>query len=199
MEFGDIAQHGNATMKNIALDHVTELPADARNGSFILFNKKVFICVEIANNFPIWVGLTDELGYAQFEQETLAMDWVFTHELNAPRPIIQAYDENGNVINPSNIDTSVRGRVVLSFPSPRKGMVVAVAGNTFGTPAVDISKTKDFTAATEVEFIHGLGYNPIVQVIVDNQLYAPQFVTFPTTNSIVVTFETAKTGSIRVS
>jgi hypothetical protein len=53
-----------------------------------------------------------------------------------------------------------------------------------------------FTNATEVQIIHGLGYNPLVYVISGGEMCWANVVY--TSDSVVVTFQNSTTGTIHL-
>lgn len=194
--------HGNLDlMENNLVGAVfgleTNFPTNPRPGRFILKEKTLYICVEIAGGLPVWVPLTKPLNMFKYVQPVAALEWTITHKLNSNYPIVQIFDTAGNVIIPDNINCGTFNSVVVSFNIPTAGIAVIQRGESEGAEQPIYAFEASFTNSTTWVVAHNLGYNPTIHIIIGQDEVQAQSIVFDSLNQATVTFSAAQTGSVR--
>jgi hypothetical protein len=120
--------------------------------------------------------------------------WNFKHDTGQRYPIFQVFDNSGNVVIPSQIQTIDNNNANIIFPSPQAGTVVASLGGGNGT-------TKEFTNSNLWVVDHNLGTDyPDVTVWDSNRnIILPNRVESINNNQIKVYFSAPVTGHVSVS
>lgn len=184
------------TLSNITLPMVDSFPEVPKVGSFIFKDKRVMICLEIADS-PVWIPLTQELNTYIHSQDSAQTTWTIQHNMNSTSVIVQCFDENNKVIIPDDIESTDNNTVTVTFgATPVLGQAIVIIGNFDGTPKPDVSFEIEFEDKTTVNVNHMLGYEPIIRVIVDGYEIQPDSVQHIDTNTAVVTFSASTTGKI---
>lgn len=194
--------HGNLAFKNggllqrARLELASTFPVDPKVGEFLFMNRRVYICVSI-EDAPVWVPMTQELDVEKYSQNTPALEWTFNHSLGDALVMVQVFDSTGKVVIPDVIDCSVKNRVFIRFATPQAGFAIAQLGEATGVAKENVAYSATFTNQATWTINHGLGYNPTVQCIVDWYVIQPQSIQHTSAVQTVVTFSTAKSGSVR--
>jgi hypothetical protein len=120
--------------------------------------------------------------------------WNFKHDTGQRYPIFQVFDNSGNVVIPSQIQTIDNNNANIIFPSPQAGTVVASLGGGNGT-------TKEFINSNLWIVDHNLGTDyPDVTVWDSNRnIILPNRVESINNNQIKVYFSAPVSGHVSVS
>jgi len=192
--------HGSFDMLGNRLKQVSlveeDFPATPTVGRFVFKNQTLYICVDISGA-PVWVPLTQNLQMKRFVQSTPGTEWVIVHGLNTANVIVQAYDNTGKWIIPDEINTGTFNQVTLTFNTPVAGTVVVMRGNEEGNVPPLIHYTQSFTNSTTWVITHNLGYNPIINLYINNELVQPLSLTFDSPNQATAVFSSPQTGEAR--
>lgn len=175
----------------------TNFPVNPRPGRFMMKEKTLYLCVEVAGDLPVWVPLTKPLNMLKYVQPVAALEWTITHNLNSNYPIVQVFDSAGNVVIPDNINCGTFNSVVVSFNTPTAGVAVIQRGESEGSEQPIYAFEDSFTTSKTWVINHQLGYNPIIHVIVGQDEVQPQSLVHNTINQSTITFSSAQTGSVR--
>ena len=133
-------------------------------------------------------------SYSSLEVTSASSTWSFQHNTGQRYPIFQVFDNNGNVIIPSQIQTIDDNNANIIFPSSQTGRVIASLGGGNGT-------TQPFTSSSLWTVNHNLGTDyPDVTVWDSNRnIIFPNRIESVNTNQIKVYFSVPVTGHISVS
>lgn len=189
----DLEQGG---VKSFCFGDQADYPLLPKAGSCILKDKRLMLCVEVGD-LPIWIPITQEMGMYTHTQSSELSRWTISHGLNVGRPIIQCFDAEGDVVNPSNIRCVDANSVEVTMPLPMTGVAVVIAGTSDGLPHIDVGFSMDITEAALTWVIpHSLGYVPGIRVYVNNHEVQPASITHDGTSSSTITFSTPQKGRV---
>ena len=194
--------HGNLNMlgvgklvaASIAVD--TNFPVNPQVGRFLFKDRRLFVCVDISS-LPIWVPLTQEIDVYHHVQSSAALEWTIPHNLGSARVLVQVFDQNNKVIQPDEIDCSVKNQATIRFPIPYAGAAIVQLGETIGQPKVEYAFTQSFTATDTCVVNHGLGYNPDIVAVQNGYIVQPLSVVYDSTTQCTVTFAVSGNYEIR--
>ena len=183
-------------LSNVTLPMVENWPLEPRVGSFIFKDKRVMICLELADS-PIWIPMTQELYTYEHRQVEALATWTINHNMNSTSAIVQCFDETGKVVIPSEIEAVDNNSTIVSFnDTPMIGKAVVLLGSIDGTPKPNIGFDVTFDNKTVVNVPHMLGYEPVIRVIVDGYEIQPHSILHVDTNNATVEFSSPTTGKI---
>ena len=194
--------HGNLNMlENDLIGAVfgieENFPANPRPGRFCFKDKVFYLCTEIAGGLPVWVPITQQITMKKHVQNVAQMEWTIPHNLNTADVFVQVYDAQGNWLIPDAINNSVFNQVTVAFNTPMTGYAILQRGVPEGSPPPLIAYEETFTALDTWVINHGLGYNPIIRVIVNGQEVQPASIVHNSTMQATVTFTGPQSGSVR--
>lgn len=194
--------HGTLDLKENDILHAvfgieTNFPTDPRPGRFMMKDKNLYVCVEISGGIPVWVPLTTHLNLLKYTQSTTALEWTITHNLNCNFPLVQVYDNDGNVIIPDNINAGTFNQVTVSFNVPTAGVAIIQRGEEDGGNQPVYAFNASFTDQSTWVISHNLGYNPIIQCIINGNEVQPVSLVHNSVLQATVTFSSPQTGSVR--
>lgn len=185
-------------LQRAALQVENNFPDTPVVGRIVFKDKIVYICVDIGNNIPVWVPLTQEISTYVHNQSTVAAQWTITHGINANTPSVQVYDTNSKMVIPSEVRIADNNTVVIDFGTATAGRAVIQQGNEDGgaKPNYAFEYTQTNPSTTWV-IQHNLGYNPIIRVFIGNQEVQPASITHDSVNQATITFTTVQVGTAR--
>lgn len=193
---GDIDLTGNQ-LKNVTLEPVENYPADSRVGSFIFKDKRVMVCVELADGVPFWAPLTSQLNTHIHDQHVAATVWTIDHALNSSATMVQVLDTDGKHITPDEV-VQVMGQTVITFYSAQAGRAILMLGQEEGYQRSPYTYQQRFSVASTTWVVdHALGYEPIVRVFVDELEMQPSSITHDSLNRTTITFSVPTAGIVR--
>lgn len=184
-------------MSNMVMAIDTNFPATPQPGRLVFKDRILYICTAVEDDLPVWVPMTQTLQMHKHLQLTNALEWTVSHGLNTGSVFVQVYDEDGKWVIPDSINTSVFNQVTVGFSTPIKGHAVVMRGSTEGSPQPLVAYEQSFNNLDTWVVSHGLGYNPIIRVIIGNNEVQPQNITYDNTMQATLTFASPKTGSVR--
>lgn len=187
LTFGSISQ--------FSFDIATDWPADPKPGMAIFMDQRLMLCVDIAA-LPVWVPLTQQMTMFRYSQPSASSRWEIAHNMNTGTPLVQCYDENGDVVMPSSIHSTDANNIVVLFPEPVAGTAVLLSGIESGQPAPTVAFTASYTDEAEWVVVHNLGYNPAVRVYQGSKEVQPKSIVHDSTSQLTITFDTAQSGTV---
>lgn len=187
LEFGSI--------KNFKFAEVQDWPENPQPGMAIFMDKRLMFCVELLD-LPVWVPLTQQMTMYRYKQPSASSRWEITHNMNTATPIVQCYDENGEVIMPSSIKGQDANTTVVLFPEPVAGTAVLLSGVESGLPTPTVAFTASYTDSAEWVVVHNLGYNPAVQVHQGAKEVQPKSIVHDSTSQLTITFTNPESGTV---
>jgi len=193
---GDLDLMGN-NLKNTAFALTSNFPDNPTPGRVCFKDSTLYFCTEMAGGLPVWVPLTQTLQMVQFNVSSPALEWTLMHNLNTNIVFVQTYDASGKWVLPDYIDCSVSGQVTVGFSVATAGIAILQRGNIDGAIPQTIAYNQDFNNLSTWIVTHGLGYNPIVQVIVGGAQVQPLSIVMNSTMQLTVTFSAVQTGEVR--
>ncbi len=191
----------NNYISNVVVADEGSMPADAKAGRLAFNNKRLFVCIEVANGIPIWIPLTSELNTITKIVTAASDTWVFVHNLNSTSPMLQIYDDSHCSIQPDSITIDTNNQATIRFGKPVAGTVVGIFGDSKGTEKMAQAYESTVTApVTELVVQHNLGYNPTVTVVSTNgQVMLPASIVHTSLFSSKIEFDVPFTGIVRFS
>lgn len=133
-------------------------------------------------------------SYTLLDQSTAATTWSFQHNTGQRYPIFQIFDENGDVIIPTQIRTIDENNAEIVFGSAQSGTAIASLGGGNGV-------TEEFTNSSLWVVDHYLGTDyPDVTIWDSNRnIIFPDRIESVDTNQIKVYFSVPVSGHVSVS
>lgn len=178
----------------------SSFPATASPGRIVFSNKKLYICIEIANNQPVWVPLTTKLDTYTHMQQTASSTWTIVHNLNTTTPLVQIYGNDNRMLIPDEIEIIDQNTVSVDLGTAIVGRAVVMFGDIFGSPNQEIHTYEhtQTSVATTWTINHNLGGYPGVRVFVGNQEILPASITHTSNFQTVITFSEPRMGVARL-
>ena len=188
-------------MQQMVLQTENELPSTPVVGRVAFQNKRVWICIDAG--VPVWVPLGVTTDTYVHTQSSSSDTWSVNHNLNANYPIVQVYDENGDMVIPGEVEIVDADNLTVSLNAASTGKVVVMYGDTstYGGllhPRWSYEYTQG-TASTTWVIRHNLGYAPIVRVFTNDDVeILPKSVEFDDIFQVTIRFENATAGRARL-
>jgi hypothetical protein len=133
-------------------------------------------------------------GFSSLYQTTNQSTWSFQHNIGQRYPIFQVFDNDGNVIIPTEIKTINENYSEILFSTPQRGVVVASLGGGNGS-------VQQFTSSSLWVVTHNLGAE-FPNVTVWNQdkiIIVPDSIESINTNQLEISFNTPTSGYVSVA
>lgn len=184
---------GSHKILNMVLDEKTSFPLVPVVGSFEFIRKRVMVCIDVSGS-PTWIPLTQELNTYIHTQTEASADWSIQHDLGSNSVIVQVFDTDNKVVNPNEIDVSLKDVAQVNFLTPVSGRAICILGDFMGLPKDDIRITSNFETSATWTFNHGLGYEPIIRCISNGAEIQPQSIVHQSLNKAVITFANPRAG-----
>jgi hypothetical protein len=198
--YGNINLRDNE-MQKMVLQTETDFPLDPIVGRVIFRNKRVWSCIE--NITPTWVPLGGQVDTYVHVQDQTDTVWSVEHNLDAAVPVVQIYDDNGNMIIPEDVEIIDENNVVVTLNEGHTGIAVVMFGNTdkymnMLYPRWSYEHTQS-TPSTAWVIRHNLGYAPIVRVFTeDDEEILPKSITVDDIFQVTIRFENVTSGRARL-
>lgn len=174
-------------LNQAAFEIVNEFPALPVVGQVCFKDTNLYCCVAISDT-PVWVKLSENIR-AVISSFTNSITWTVNHAFGTD-VIVQVFDENGLMIIPENVNTSVSNRVEITFAFAQSGKAVVLAG---GASEVLTDMQGQLGAA-----------NGIATLGADGKVVASQLPDITITDTFVATSQaemlalTAQTGDVAI-
>lgn len=112
-----------------AFKSYSEFPLNPKVGTWALIQRRLMVCVEnVDMEVPVWVPITQERNTYVHPQDTSGTTWSIPHGLDTETLIVQCYDNQDNVINPSSIKVVDRDTAEVSFTDAVAGRAIVMYG-----------------------------------------------------------------------
>ena len=133
-------------------------------------------------------------GFSTLYQTTDQSTWSFQHSIGQRYPIFQVFNNNGNVIIPTQIKTIDENNSEILFATPQRGVVVASLGGGNGS-------VQQFMSSSLWVVNHNLGTEfPNVEVWDnDKKIIIPNTIESINTNQIEISFDIPTSGYVSVA
>ena len=198
--FGNIALNNNE-MQKMVLQTETEFPTVPVVGRIVFKQKRVWICVEYINGLPTWIPLTNELDMHLHVQSTSSNVWTIAHNMNTANPIVQIYDTDHSMIIPDKVVAIDNNTLQVELGVSSVGRAVIMFGSIVGADRREIiySYTHLQTnLATTWVVDHGLGYEPIVRIMLNSgEEILPLSIVHNSKFKVTITFSGPYVGTAR--
>lgn len=193
---GNLDLQGNE-LRRAVLPTEVNFPTDGKAGQFCFRNKAVYMCVEVVAGIQAWVPLTSSIDTYIHDQTVPALEWTINHNLDSSTVLCQVF-VGGKMVIPDEVDCTTKDVVNVRFSSNQIGRAVLMLGQPFGAARPPIGYQVAFENTAEVTVNHGLGFNPMIQVVgPEGYEIQPLSVSHTDLNTTVVTFASATSGTIR--
>lgn len=184
-------------IRNFTFAVQEDFPLNPKPGTAIFKEKRLMLCVTIGDDaLPVWVPLTQEMTMYTYKQAAASSRWEVQHNLNFSTPIVQCYDENGGVIQPSEISLTDANNMVILFSEPVAGTAIFLVGVESGLPKQTIAFSAPFTDSAEWVVVHNLGYNPAVRIYQGSNEVQPKSIVHDNVNQLTVSFDQPESGTV---
>ena len=196
--YGDINLNENE-MQNMVLGIDNSFPATPKAGRVVFVNKRVYIAAELVSGTPTWIPLTNELDTYIHTQNSGAVTWSITHNLNTTIPLVQIYDAAHKVIIPDSIEVISNNVVNVTFTVAQSGRAVVFHGSVNGADKQEFAYTHYQSNGSSTWVIkHELGYYPVTRVFVGSEEIQPVSVVHDSLYQTTLTFSSALVGYARL-
>lgn len=194
---GDLNLMGNFLL-NFALEQINKWPKEPRVGTFIFKDQRIYLCINIDTDVPVWLPVSTELHTHVHEQMNSDVEWEIEHNLACTTCLVQISDGAGFAVEPDEIEFNYN-RVTVRFAEPMAGRAVLVHGATEGIPRMPVAWQQAFSEASAIWVVtHGLGYAPIVRAFSGQMEVQPiSVVHSEDLRSTVLTFASPISGRVR--
>lgn len=190
-------QQNNLRDAVIPLD--TAFPTSPVIGQIVFKDRILYICVEIANDLPVWVPLTNEITAYTHIQNTDATSWVINHPLDTMHVSVTVYDSSNRVVIPAEITVNTTNQITVDFGTVAQGKAVVVTGHFDGAQKPIYAFEYYQTTPSDTWVInHGLSRYPMVRVFIGNQEVQPESVTFDSVDTLTIRFSSAQVGQAKL-
>ena len=188
---------GQNELQNVVIDPTDEFPAVPKPGQFVFKGGRVLACVNVADNIPVWVPMTQEITAYIHTQETLSSSWTINHGFNNRNVLVQVSNASGEIVIPDSMNLASPNSTEVSFATPTTGTAVVMLGTFDGAAKPNVAYTMEFTNLSTVVVNHSLGYNPTIRVYINNMEVQPQSIVHDDVNQATITFSSLQTGEVR--
>lgn len=192
--YGDIQLNQNEIQQAV-LQTEFQWPTNPKVGQIAFINSVVYICIQITDNVPVWIPLTNTVSIYVHVQDVAASTWNITHTLNTAFVLVQIFDGNNQMVIPNNITVNGSSSVTVDFTSAAAGRAVIVTGSLDGAQqpvyALEWNQT---TPASNWVINHNLGYQPIVRVFSNNYEIQPSSIFFNSMTQLTISFTQPEIG-----
>lgn len=197
--YGNVNLLNAGYLQHASLGNETDFPVNPMVGRIAFVDKVVYACVQIVDNIPIWIPLTNEIGTYVWVQDVSASTWNITHPLNSTFVMVQCWDGDNKMFLPNNIQLNGPNSITVSCSSSIAGRATIVTGSLDGsTPPIYALEYQQTTPQSTWTITHMLGYIPIVRVFIGTAEVQPASINFPDSNTVVIAFNTAQMGTVKL-
>lgn len=161
---GSFDLQGNL-LKNVTLEPVESWPLEPKVGSFIFKDKRIYLCLDIANDVPAWLPMSAELQTHIHDQFVASTVWEIDHSLETAGCIVQVLSGDNKAIGFDEVDFSFN-HAKIHFAVPQAGRAILVMGSTEGIPRPVVAYEQTFTDEQVWVVNHQLGYMPVVRCFI---------------------------------
>lgn len=192
---GDIGIAGFIT--KAAFTPLDEWPSTPKPGTFIFKPPRVYVCLEIADNVPVWLPISSDLQTYMHDQFVAETEWVINHTLNSNSCVVQLLNSTGEALVPDKVVQSYN-QVIVTFVQPQAGRCVLITGSQEGLPRPQAAYEQTYQDLQVWVINHNLGYEPIIRAFSNNMEIQPtSIVHAENLMSTTVSFNSPKTGRVR--
>lgn len=117
-----------------AFKEYPDFPQNPKVGTWAVIHGSVMACMEIASS-PVWLPLTQARNTHIHKQDTASATWNLHHKLGSENVLVQCFDENNNVIIPSEIRTVDEDVTEVVMPDIISGKAIVMYGQESGVSA----------------------------------------------------------------
>lgn len=111
-----------------------DFPLDPKVGTWAFIGKTLMLCIEVSES-PAWIPLTEERNTLIFKQPTPSATWMIEHNFGSNNVLIQCFDVNNKVVQPSSITDIDENVSEVIFPEAIIGKAIVMYGMEHGVSA----------------------------------------------------------------
>lgn len=194
----DFSGIGKIIHPRIIIKNTDEFPIDPNVGEVIFKNKTLYICVDIGNNIPVWIPMTQTISAYNYVQNPASDTWIINHNLNTGHPVVTVYDNNGKQIVPDEVELTSNNTVTVFFNIPVSGKAAVITGNLEGSQRPEyVFEYIQTNSSTTWNITHGLNKYPVIRVFIGNNEVQPVSITHNSLNEVTITFTDPQVGIVR--
>lgn len=196
--------HGEANLqqnflRNAVIPLDENFPVSPKVGQLVFTQGILYICVQIVDDLPHWVPLTQTITSYTHYQNSASTTWTINHKLNTTAVSVTLYDNLNRVMVPDDVIIVDASNIQVLFGAAADGSAVVLSGNPDGATAPSYAFEFLQTSPSDTWVInHGLGRYPIIRVFVGNQEVQPTSVVFTNLNTVTLTFSSPKVGQAKL-
>lgn len=193
---GSLDLQGNF-LSNFALAEVFQWPEEPKVGTFIFKDKRIYVCINIETDIPVWLPMSNELSTYVHDEPQAASVWHIEHDLATSSCIVQIMNGENFSIEPDSVEF-LYNHCVISFAEPQAGRAVLVHGATEGIARQPVAFQQVFEEAALWVVQHNLGYPPVVRAFSGMMEIQPLMVVHSEDmKSTALTFSSPVSGRVR--
>lgn len=126
--------YGNIDLQNNNIQEVviageTSFPSNPKIGRIAYKDGILWMYTTIDGSDPFWVPLTNARTAYVHTQTTAALSWTIKHSLGSASPIVQIYDDQGEMFMPESVSIVDESSVIVRFTQNTAGKAIVVAGS----------------------------------------------------------------------
>ena len=126
--YGEINLRQNA-MQQMVVQTETNFPETPVVGRVVFKDAKLYMCVAINNLIPVWLPLTNKIDTYVHSEAVASTTWTVNHGMNTTIPLIQVYDEEGEMLIPESATPLDNNNMTITFNVAVAGTAIVLFGN----------------------------------------------------------------------
>jgi len=196
--FGNLNLQQNL-LKAAVIESSEALPnANVAKGRLVFHDGTLYICVSIIGA-PLWVPLTNKASTYSHRQEEASKAWLIDHDLGSEAVVTFVYNENNEMIIADSIKIVNSNQVLIDFNDEIVGsaVIVSSAAISSGFRAVPCFNYTQTTPSEVWTINHRLGFDPLVQIFIDDKFFIPAYVKHVSDSIVEVGFTEPTSGTAR--
>jgi len=125
--YGEINLKQNA-MQQMVVQTETNFPETPVVGRVVFKDAKLYMCVAINNLIPVWLPLTNKIDTYVHSEAVASTTWTVNHGMNTTIPLIQVYDEEGEMLIPESATPLDNNNMTITFNVAVSGTAIVLFG-----------------------------------------------------------------------
>jgi len=126
--YGEINLKQNA-MQQMVVQTETNFPETPVVGRVVFKDAKLYMCVAINNLIPVWLPLTNKIDTYVHSEAVASTTWTVNHGMNTTIPLIQVYDEEGEMLIPESAIPLDNNNMTITFNVAVAGTAIVLFGD----------------------------------------------------------------------
>ena len=125
-------------MQRMVVQSDSNFPVTPIVGRVVFKDQKLYMCVAINNNIPVWLPLTNKIDTYVHTEAVAATTWTVTHDLNTTIPLLQVYNAAGEMLIPDSVTPLNNNEMTVTFSTAIAGTAVVLFGDLMPTSGLGL-------------------------------------------------------------